>query len=45
MLDGKIRSIGETIEPDLGVVIVAIDAREKYLTIRDRTGAELLLYY
>jgi hypothetical protein len=45
MLDGKIRNIGDTIDPGLGVVIVAIDAREKYLTIRDRTGAELLLYY
>lgn len=45
MLNGRIYNIGDTLNAELGVVLVRLDATEKHLLLRDRTRAELLLFY
>jgi hypothetical protein len=45
VINGRVHTTGETLNAELGVVLVSLDSADKHLLLRDRTRAELLLYY
>jgi hypothetical protein len=45
MISGRMFRVGAVIDPELGVSFVGVDSVQKFLILRDKTGAELHLTY